>query len=499
MTVVVGPPGTGKTTYLIREVEKALARGVSPEAIGYISFTRKAANEAKERAMEKFKLPSQALPYFRTIHSLCFREIGLQRTGVVQHTHLREIGDMTGFRITGHFSVDEGIYIGHAEGDRMLFMHNKAKIHRRTLKEEYALDNDDLAWFDVEYFSKTYESFKTARGLVDFTDMLQIFCDRGLTPAFDVLFVDEAQDLSPLQWQVVEAMIGESNDTHIAGDDDQAIFRWAGADVQYFIEREGRVVNLDQSYRVPRSIQAVADTVIRPVASRRPKDWRPRSDGGSVQHVSDIADVDLSEGSWLVLVRNTFLIEDLEQSIRSNGYVYSVKDRHSVTPGTLQAVLGWERIRRGELINHYEAVAVYDKLKSGTGISRGGKKKLVESTDEQFDHSILTKQYGLLRSDPWFDALERIPEAERVYMQQALRQGEKITKEPRIRINTIHATKGGEAENVFIVTDMAYRTHQEYLDNEDDERRVWYVAVTRAKENLFIQAPKTSLYFPVLL
>ena len=68
---IFGPPGTGKTTALLDMVDKALSSGVSPNKIAFLAFTRKAANEAKERACERFKLDTQKdLQYFRTLHSL---------------------------------------------------------------------------------------------------------------------------------------------------------------------------------------------------------------------------------------------------------------------------------------------------------------------------------------------------------------------------------------------------------------------------------------------
>ena len=69
--IVLGPPGTGKTTTLLSLTEKFLEEGVPPHRIGYLAFTRKAANEALDRAVERFGLDKNELLYFRTIHSLC--------------------------------------------------------------------------------------------------------------------------------------------------------------------------------------------------------------------------------------------------------------------------------------------------------------------------------------------------------------------------------------------------------------------------------------------
>ena len=65
--IILGPPGTGKTTTLLRIVEDALSRGISPERIAYLAFTRQAANEAKERAMIQFGFDEARFPF--SVHS----------------------------------------------------------------------------------------------------------------------------------------------------------------------------------------------------------------------------------------------------------------------------------------------------------------------------------------------------------------------------------------------------------------------------------------------
>lgn len=82
-------------------------------------------------------------------------------------------------------------------------------------------------------------------------------------------------------------------------------------------------------------------------------------------------------------------------------------------------------------------------------------------------------------------------------MLKALRRGEKLTSDPRVKLSTIHGSKGGEATHVVLVTDMAARTYREYENNPEDEARVWYVASTRAKERLSIVAPSSKMHYVV--
>jgi len=109
----------------------------------------------------------------------------------------------------------------------------------------------------------------------------------------------------------------------------------------------------------------------------------------------------------------------------------------------------------------------------------------------------LKKHVPQLKEGYWYDVFEGISVKERSYIRAMLRRGEKITQEPRIRISTIHAAKGGEATNVILLTDISSRVFKSYQQNPDDESRVFYVGLTRAKENLFLIEPQTQKYYPL--
>ena len=85
MVRILGPPGTGKTTTLLDMVDQALEEGTRPTDIAFLAFTRKAANEAKERAAKRFDLcPKEDLPNFRTLHSLALTLTDIKRDQVMQ-------------------------------------------------------------------------------------------------------------------------------------------------------------------------------------------------------------------------------------------------------------------------------------------------------------------------------------------------------------------------------------------------------------------------------
>lgn len=498
--IIVGPPGTGKTTRLLGMVEKELEAGVHPSRIAYVSFTRRAATEAIDRACARFSLQRTDLRFFRTIHSICFSFLGITRADMLTDKTLAAFGDLVGHKITSKYNMDDGTTFGFEEGDRLLFMDNLARVRRKTLRETYDEDSDELSFFKVERFSNALREYKRDLGLYDYTDLLQNFIDTKAGPQIDVLFVDEAQDLSVLQWMVIWKVAENCRRLVIAGDDDQAIYRWAGADVDTFVDMNGRVTVLDRSWRVPKAVQAVADRVVNRIRHRRPKDWESRAEEGSVRWLPSLSSIDFSEGDILVLARNRFILSDqVEKHIRSLGYLYEFQDRASIAPSTLHAVLTWERLRKGRdgvLAIHVRKM--YDKMTMNIGWKRGFKELPNFGDEDVVCFEDMVESGGLLRTNPetvWYDALDKLHVAEKAYIRAALRRGEDLLKPPRIRLSTIHGIKGGEAHKVVLLTDMAERTFYEASRNPEDEARVWYVAVTRAREELDVIAPRTSRHY----
>ena len=86
---------------------------------------------------------------------------------------------------------------------------------------------------------EAYEEFKVDHR-VDFTDMIEEYLEKGKPPKLKTLIVDEAQDLTPLQWKLIYKLAKHSDKIFLAGDDDQAIYEWNGANVDYFNEFPGR-------------------------------------------------------------------------------------------------------------------------------------------------------------------------------------------------------------------------------------------------------------------
>ena len=92
----------------------------------------------------------------------------------------------------------------------------------------------------------------------------------------------------------------------------------------------------------------------------------------------------------------------------------------------------------------------------------------------------------------WYELLQ-LDLDDSLYIRKMLERKEPLSSKPRVKLSTIHAAKGGEADNVLLVLDMSKRTLeslQRSLEKQDEEHRVWYVGVTRTKQNLYIMAAK---------
>lgn len=495
--IVLGPPGTGKTTYLLSLVEEALAAGTPPDRIGFFSFTRRAAQEAIDRACAKFGLQRRDLRFFRTLHSMCFQSLGLSNSDVMEGRKLEEFGDWIGVKITGIFNMSEGSSFGYEPGDRALFMENLARVRCVPLREQYgALGGDDLPWALVDRVQRGLLQWKRDHRLLDYTDMLERYAASEWGPQLDLLLLDEGQDQSELQWRVVRKLARRAKRTVVAGDDDQAIFNWAGAATEFFVAMPGQVKVLGQSHRVPVAVQGVANEVIRRVRMRRPKDWAPRAEAGAVVRHRALRDIPVSvEDTTLILTRNNFLLKEVADHLRSLGVYYEWGDKTSIRPAVLEAVRTWEALRRGEPVGVEEARQVYDLMSSGVGVERGYKS--LPGFSGSVTMADLRTKGGLLRDDIWHEALDRIEQQERLYMVRARQRGEKLNERPRVRLSTIHGAKGGEADHVVLLRDMAPRTWQEMHANREDEARVWYVGVTRARRQLSVVAPSGRTQYDV--
>ena len=469
---VVGPPGTGKTRRLLNEVHKYIENGTPHDKIGYFAFTRKAAGEARDRFLAKNQdLTKKDVKYFQTLHSLAFNNLGLKEENVMQEGNYQAIGETCGIQIkyasyeTNNFN---GIFSSSSE---YLSLINLARVRQVTAEQQFNR-NEHLSWISKTKLigiEKEINNYKNAHNLIDFTDMIQQFLDKGDTPKFKVIFVDEAQDLSLIQWSMIKKIEEDTNcDVWIAGDDDQAIFGWAGADVDSFINWEAREILLDKSERVPQLIQRKAlDVISRIYLNRLPKDYLPKNDLGNIYERFNINGIDMSTGDWLILARTNSLLKTLPAYLKRKGFFFQTNQGNSMGKSLYEDILNWKKIQNDESVPEIQHQRIVENIKS---------KKIDINLD-------------------WYEAFNNVSVSKRDYMRAMLDNGEEILKEPRIKVSTIHGAKGGEAHNVVLYLNQTANTikgAKKSQDKQDEEFRVWYVGITRTIENLFLIKSKNK-------
>jgi superfamily I DNA/RNA helicase len=479
--LTLGSPGCGKTESLLATMEAALESGTPPERIAFVSFTRAAVREAKERATKKFGIDPDRLPWMRTVHSLAFRQLGLRRSDVLGRSDLERLSDIVGEELTGHDDLDAPT-IGD-RGDALLFLDQAARSRVVPLEEEWERHGATVDWRRLELFVAAYAAFREDLDRLDFTDMLERYARPGSCgePApVDVAIVDEAQDLTPLGWACVERAFAGARELYVAGDDDQTLYNWAGADAEALLAFRGERRVLGFSHRLPRAVHALALEVVSKIERRNVKDFRPRDAAGTVEWLTDPDRADLSSGEWLLMGRTRRQLSELAAIARDQGCHYSVMGTAAAPAPVVRLILSWESLRRGSSIDADDV----ERLRADGALPKG--------TPLEVPHA----NAGYLGVDrgalpPWHDALKGIAPADVDYLRACLRRGEKLAKPPRVRISTVHGAKGAEAEKVLLLTDVTGKVWRSMETDLDAELRVAYVGVTRAREELHMVAART--------
>jgi hypothetical protein len=195
---------------------------------------------------------------------------------------------------------------------------------------------------------RAYRDYKETMGLYDYTDILDKFVKEGIAycPRFQLTFMDEAQDLSPMQWDIAHALDDISDKMYCAGDDDQAIYRWAGADVDHFINLPGGAEILEQSYRIPASVHVVAERIVSRIERRYKKVYKPRTEKGCVDRIYSVGELDMTKGGWLVMAQANYMLTPVAEELKRAGLLFERNGRRSISERISLAVNGWESLRK---------------------------------------------------------------------------------------------------------------------------------------------------------
>ncbi len=496
-TTIFGPPGTGKTTKLINIVKQELENGTPADRIAFVSFSKKAAEEARTRAAAVLGMDPKQMIWFRTLHSMAFQFSGMNVHQVMRSSDYAALGKLVGLEFGSNSSLtmsDGTLFTPGKSGDAYLSMIQMARVKGIDLDKQFNQTGDyNLSYQQARIVRNAMQAYKSDTSKFDFVDMIENFIAEGHGPSIDVLIVDEAQDLVPLQWKMVlEVLRPIAKRIYYAGDDDQCIYAWMGVQVRDFLGACENKEILQQSYRIPAQVHDIAGRLVKRIGVRQEKVWNPATHQGTVVWHHDIMDVDIRTGEWLILARTNYIANQIAVQLKESGYVfYREGSGWSISPNILEAIEVWLRLCKGHALSAQQ-LKTFEKQIRPNILPKSGRSTL-RSLDPDQDYTLadIIERCSLLvsKETPWYEVV-KVSEKEQIYITSVRRAGEKIlTDKPRVKISTIHKAKGGEADNVLLLLDSTKAAIDS--PDQDSEVRTFYVGITRAKKALHLVEPKT--------
>ena len=455
VTAIFGPPGTGKTYALVDVVRDELKR--TPNIV-FLSFTRSAAAEALSR------IDTDAVKV-STLHSLAFNLTGVNRASVIDRRKLAAFGRAAGITFRG---MDDTTEV--QEGDDYLATLQYARNTQIGPWEAYDHHGRPGQVDRFKMFLFSYAEWKKTYGYLDFDDMLE-----GLTklpsksvPTREVVILDEAQDCSRLQWGAFEVVTSKAQRVYVAGDDDQAVYQWSGANPhgmsEFTDKHSGSWRVLSKSYRLPRSVWEFSQSLLSRISKRTEKSFEPTADQGSVIRHGDVELLDwskISESDVMFLVRDNYRLREIQKILHAERVPYTINGDH-ISPYENR----WATAIRG-----------VDRIRAGDEPTDGERDAMMTYGKPDVQRAASARKWADIKGK-WKSALAMPPRLMLFY------ETADLYAPLRLRLSTIHQAKGQEEKNVVVDLTMSPRVEQGAYQDMDAELRVMYVAVTRAKQRL---------------
>ena len=538
--LVLAGAGSGKTKVLTHRVAYFIEHGlIKPENALLLTFTNKAANEMKERIAKILNSKFQILPTAGTFHSFCAkvlridgRHIGIPVNFIIydeqdQKDAVKQI--LESFDISTDQYNPASILNGISEAKNQMLTPEEykdfvrgewqevvAKVYpeyEKMLKEIGALDFDDL-------LIKTVKLFK------EVPDILEKW-QRTITH----IFVDEWQDTNKIQYTLTKLLVGKRKNITAVGDASQSIYSWRGADyknINYLIhDYLGiKIINLEQNYRSTQNILDAANLVISKNTSHPIlKLWTEKKAGAKIKLYAarngfDEADFVVDEinrskafSDFAVLYRTNAQSRVLEEAFLHTGIPYML----------VGGVRFYDRKEIKDVISYIKYLvnpkdSVSKKRIEKIGIRRFEKLKEMPSLDGMTTLDILdaviqkTDYLALFQkeSEENLARLENLKELRSVATEfpdindflenvALVEAGPRKQTKNAVTLMTLHAAKGLEFPTIFIVgMEEGLFPHSRSLmdvNQLEEERRLAYVGITRAKEVVYLTYASSRLYF----
>jgi DNA helicase-2/ATP-dependent DNA helicase PcrA len=527
---LIGAAGSGKTTELLRIMEGALPKlGGDPLRLGFASFTRAARAEAVSRAAAAWNVPPSLLDgegWFRTIHSTAKRCLGIGPGQLIggAAADAEWISNALGVRVSTSLDEDTGRqkFVGGQEGaalDCWALARNTLQPLEEVVRKMRRLDDDVPDYAAVVRIAERYEMAKRVEDRLDFCDLLLRFSGfhlhavdgvqrvaaEGELPPVSAWLFDEQQDASPLLDAACKRLVSAESVKwcYVVGDPFQAIFGFAGSSSECFLgwpaEKER---TMPKSYRCPKPILELGEVCLR----RMYRGYFDRK-VAPADHEGRLFDCDLDlpinvakpDESWLFVSRTNYEASRLYAALHAAGkpakWVTQQDGATSRTTGlaALYALEKGQHVSGKEWGRAVELLPCTNKAKEPIlerGIKTGWAKKHADEWDVIFPNDLANvgatqPLIDQIRTGKWCGLVDRGEE----WRRHAEKWGPDLVANTKIRVGTVHSVKGMEADNVALLTTIGKRVEQgreDCHDQHDEECRIAYVGVTRARRNLYI-------------
>ncbi|THE65080.1 ATP-dependent helicase [Salinadaptatus halalkaliphilus] len=566
VTRLFGGPGSGKTTALLDHVEEILEQdGVTFRDILVVSYTRAAAQEVRERLAERLDESPRALQgNVCTMHAKAYDLLDLSRSDVIGESEKEEFCEEFGLEFEDEYSgAGRRTARSTTIGNKVIATSQWLQRTSRDVADWYDVpfqwDEEEVrlppeidpnaqegnkytpTWpsdddrIDVPEAIRGWRSYKGEQGMIGFADMLERVKQRSLLPSVDYLVIDEFQDITTLQYDVYEEWKPHMDQVLIAGDDDQVVYSWQGADPALLLEEAvDDDVILPNSYRLPSNVLNAVNKEIRHIEHRQDKDLNPRKEGGAVEARRNASMLDVvrlvrrtlveGEGTIMILFRARYqMFQFIDEFITEGVPFTSLTDQRMWTDRLTQYVRAVEAIHAGEDVTGLQARRLADMLQE-SAFGTEERDDLFDTIDERQEEAGIDDLERLMipasvvedhvpfmpTPDSASDMLRKVTNFQKKSVKSYFSIGEyKGMETDRVRVGTIHSAKGREADHVVVGTDLTEKVVEQMVATVDDptdvpgveeflkttspvpvltdnERRVFYVGMSRARERLVL-------------
>jgi len=530
---LIGGAGTGKTTELMEIMDKLLAREIGPLEVGFCSFTRAARREAATRAGDRFGVPVPVLEregWFRTIHSVAYNVLGIGAELLA--------GDSAKTREWFRETFDEDVIMEDSDGfaepsrgseiETILSIWGAARSRLVSLADQWemvnAVDSSIPDLDDCRSVVDHYELAKQVDGRVDFADILAKFAGRefrldgpletspdGEVPDVPVWIFDEQQDVTPLLDLVARRLASgpSTRYVYLAGDPFQSIYGFAGADGSLFMDWDvHQERTMDRSFRCPADILEMGEAVLSGCSNYFDRGILPADHQGEVCEgwLPDLGDLDPSVET-LVIARTNYIARTVASQLTARGIPWS-STRGSggwLSAKKREAMVSLGKLSDGEAIKLDGWKRILEMIPARDYLKRGVKKRFLLDKEEPEGDAVSLWNLGTWGATPELvdriarDGWVSLVEGGDLFIRAVSRYGYKDALGTQIRVGTIHSVKGLEADNVTLISESSRRCSESERTpwGADEERRVAYVGITRARKKLTITRPTGSLDYEI--